>query len=109
MTNEELIVWLRSLKGLGWSSEAADRIEALTKERDEAEQQGYANAMEAERKLHEGRITKLEAELAIAMEALEWFRSPAFIQGPSPIDCLQTGIYKANATIAKLARGKDDR
>ena len=83
------------------------RAQARIKELEQAEQRGYANAMEAERKLHEGRITKLEAKLAIAMEALEWFRSPAFIQGPSPIDCLQTGIYKANATIAKLENHHD--
>lgn len=43
----------------------------------EAEQRGYANAMEAERKLHETRIEELEAErdalaekLAKALEAL---------------------------------------
>jgi hypothetical protein len=47
-----------------------------------------------------------EAKLAKAVEALEWFSSPAFIQGPSPIDCLQQGIYKANATLAKLKGDK---
>ena len=36
-----------------------------------AEQRGYANAMEAERKLHEGRIEALEAKLAKAVEALK--------------------------------------
>jgi hypothetical protein len=35
MTDEELIVWLRSLKGLGWTGEAAARIEALIAERDD--------------------------------------------------------------------------
>lgn len=56
--------------------------------------------------IHEDRIKPLEAKLAKAVEALEWFSSPAFIQGPSPIDCLQQGIYKANATLAKLKGDK---
>ena len=36
-----------------------------------AEQQGYASAMEAERKLHEARITDLEAKLEKAVEFAE--------------------------------------
>jgi chromosome segregation ATPase len=41
----------------------ADRIEALTAELTLAEQRGYSNAMEAERKLHEDRIDELEVSL----------------------------------------------
>jgi hypothetical protein len=36
-----------------------------------AEQQGYASAMEAERKRHEGRIEELEAQLAKAVNAID--------------------------------------
>jgi chromosome segregation ATPase len=70
MTDEELVKRLRSYakdQG-GWHNiddtceEAADRIEALTAELTLAEQRGYANAMEAERKLHEDRIKALTAE-----------------------------------------------
>jgi hypothetical protein len=50
--------------------DAADRIEALTAELTLAEQRGYANAMEAERKLHEDRIEELEAERDLATSAL---------------------------------------
>jgi hypothetical protein len=46
MTDAQLIAWLRSLKGLGWSNEAADRIEALIAERDAAETK-LAKAVEA--------------------------------------------------------------
>jgi septal ring factor EnvC (AmiA/AmiB activator) len=41
----------------------ANRIERLEAELITAEQRGYANAMEAERKLHEERIEELEAKL----------------------------------------------
>ena len=44
----------------------SDDLDELTK----AEQRGYANAMEAERKLHEDRIEQLERDLAKAVEAL---------------------------------------
>jgi hypothetical protein len=47
----------------------ASRIERLEAELIIAEQRGYANAMEAERKLHEERIEELEAKLAKAVEA----------------------------------------
>jgi hypothetical protein len=49
----------------------ASRIERLEAELIIAEQRGYANAMEAERKLHEGRIEKLEVKLAKAVGALK--------------------------------------
>jgi hypothetical protein len=48
----------------------ANRIERLEAELITAEQRGYANAMEAERKLHEGRIEELEAKLAKALDGL---------------------------------------
>jgi uncharacterized membrane protein YccC len=48
----------------------ANRIERLEAELIAAEQRGYANAMEAERKLHEERIEELEAKLAKALEGL---------------------------------------
>jgi hypothetical protein len=41
----------------------ANHIERLEAELITAEQRGYANAMEAERKLHEERIEELEADL----------------------------------------------
>jgi hypothetical protein len=37
MTDEELIETLRGRNGFGWTEDAADRIEQLVKERDEAE------------------------------------------------------------------------
>jgi hypothetical protein len=43
-----------------------------------------------------------EVQLAQAVEALQWFSSPAFVQGLTPMDCIQRGIYKANATLAKI-------
>jgi septal ring factor EnvC (AmiA/AmiB activator) len=49
----------------------ASRIERLEAELIIAEQRGYANAMEAERKLHEERIEELEAKLAKAVEELQ--------------------------------------
>lgn len=81
MTDEELIARLRgvTIKQHAYgaytlvpdplSSSAADRIEALvgeTGELWEAEQRGYANAMEAERKLHEDRIEALVKDLGKA-------------------------------------------
>jgi hypothetical protein len=47
----------------------ANRIERLEAELITAEQRGYANAMEAERKLHEGRIEELEAKIRAYFEA----------------------------------------
>jgi chromosome segregation ATPase len=41
-----------------------ERIEVLVKDRDEAEQRGYANAMEAERKLHEAALAAIARHLA---------------------------------------------
>lgn len=51
-------------------------VEYITKSRSDdlveaAEQRGYANAMEAERKLHDSRIEELEANLA---EQIEWVK-----------------------------------
>jgi predicted RNase H-like nuclease (RuvC/YqgF family) len=73
------------------------RIERLEAELIIAEQRGYANAMEAERKLHEERIEELEVKLAKAVEAL---------------DRIQDGSYgklaaKARTTLAEL-KGETD-
>ena len=46
-----------------------DAEAALEKVKREAEQRGYANAMEAERKLHEDRIEGLEKKLEKAVKA----------------------------------------
>ena len=48
------------------------------------------------------RIKELEANLAEAVGALEWFASPAFVSVGEPRDCIQRGIYKANDTLARL-------
>ena len=48
-----------------------DRIEELEVKLQDAEQRGYANAMEAERTLHENRIEELEAKLAKAVRLME--------------------------------------
>jgi hypothetical protein len=56
----------------GRALRAEFRMEILEAELIAAEQRGYANAMEAERKLHEERIEELEAKLAKAVDALDW-------------------------------------
>lgn len=76
----------------------ANRIEALTKERDAAEQRGYANAMEAERKLHEERIEELEAKLVKAVELLTLCRD-MFGEVASPSDPLSVML---NETLAEI-------
>ena len=53
MTDEALIAWLRSLKGLGWSNEAADRIEALIARADQAEA-ALAAQIEADAEIADG-------------------------------------------------------
>lgn len=69
MSDAELIAWLRSLKGLGWSSEAADRIEELKglsshkTEMIRIYQDGLREAND--------RIEELEAKLAKAVKAFE--------------------------------------
>ena len=68
MTDEALIAWLRSLKGLGWSNEAADRIESLIAERKAHEKEVVVwseNYAALERKLAEN-----EVRLGKAVEAL---------------------------------------
>lgn len=62
MTDEELIAWMRSLKGLGWSNEAADRIVELLEE-------GQVMADKLDKA--EIRIKRLEAKLAEAGKVLE--------------------------------------
>jgi hypothetical protein len=85
----------------------ANRIERLEAELITAEQRGYANAMEAERKLHEGRIEELEAKLAKAVEALEFYRSAINLR----IDCeityaMQEAHDNAETFLAEL-KGED--
>jgi flagellar biosynthesis/type III secretory pathway protein FliH len=53
------------------------RMEILEAELITAEQRGYANAMEAERKLHEERIEELEAKLKTAKEIGRAFEEDA--------------------------------
>lgn len=71
MTDEALIAWLRSLKGLGWSSEAADRIEALIAERDDAERREMVAGDKAVEYLD--RAEAAEAKLAKAVELLKLY------------------------------------
>jgi hypothetical protein len=59
------------------SLELYDHIKALTEELTVAEQRGYANAMEAERKLHEDRIEALTTERD---EQIEWVKRLADMQ-----------------------------
>jgi len=80
-----------------------DRIEELEVKLQDAEQRGYANAMEAERTLHENRIEELEAKLAKAVEALQFYRSAVNLR----IDCeithaMQEAHTHAEAFIAKI-------
>jgi hypothetical protein len=107
---------------------AAGRIERLEAELITAEQRGYANAMEAERKLHEERIEELEAKamkasnaallekrradeaegkLAKAVGALEFYRSAINLR----IDCeityaMQEAHDNAETFLAEL-KGED--
>jgi predicted nucleic acid-binding Zn-ribbon protein len=83
MTDAELIAWMRSLKGLGWSNEAADSIEALTEQltaarQDAKEAEAYAEELGREQKGWQeasvklmNKLTTSEAKLAKALEALE--------------------------------------
>ena len=58
-----------------WNTRA-DLVKERSDEVQAAEQRGYANAMEAERKLHEDRIEALEAKLAKAV----WLLTDAAVQ-----------------------------
>jgi len=64
------------------SLELYDHIKALTEELTVAEQRGYANAMEAERKLHEDRIEALTTERD---EQIEWVKRLADMQIASEV------------------------
>ena len=72
----------------------------------EAEQRGYANAMEAERKLHEDRIKELEADKAKLLKALKRAATVIFNHGNRH---MTQGISTAevdliDATISKIER-----
>ena len=78
MTDAELIARLRSnIFGTGTTMLAADRIEALIKERDEADdlaKAAFADGASNNIRLAETsyRVKWLEAKLAKAVEALQW-------------------------------------
>jgi uncharacterized coiled-coil DUF342 family protein len=93
MTDEALIAWLRSLKGLGWSNEAADRVEALIAERDEyhGEAMAYIEKWGAARKAQD----EAEAKLVKAVEALEYYAVEAL---PWEAD----DSLRARATLAEI-------
>jgi ParB-like chromosome segregation protein Spo0J len=110
MTDEELVKRLRSYakdQG-GWHNiddtceEAADRIEALTAELTLAEQRGYANAMEAERKLHEDRIEALTKERNALRSALNRIRPiPERILRGIPVRDLAETLAEADSALIK--------
>jgi hypothetical protein len=120
MTDKELTAFLRDLPFLR-AAKAADRIEqlvaineALTEELTVAEQRGYANAMEAERKLHEDRIEALTAERD---EQIEWVKRLADMQIASEVklatcekyrdayaECDRIGTQAVRDIEAKLAK-----
>jgi predicted enzyme involved in methoxymalonyl-ACP biosynthesis len=81
----------------------ANRIERLEAELIAAEQRGYANAMEAERKLHEERIEELEAKLAKAVELIALCRKMQ-TQVAHPKDPLMVLI---DTTLAELEGNTD--
>jgi hypothetical protein len=64
MTDEALIAWLRSLKGLGWSNESADRIEYLVERNKELALQLLAT---------QGQAAEAEAKLEKAVELLKLY------------------------------------
>lgn len=88
----------------------SDDLDELTK----AEQRGYANAMEAERKLHEDHIEQLEAKLAKAVEALHIINvldPEEQVSGCSP-DALRglVNLMGSNArTVLAELEAKDDQ
>jgi hypothetical protein len=82
------------------------RMEILEAELINAEQRGYANAMEAERKLHEGRIEELEAKLAKALDGLHEAES-----APEPdhhVPQFRHVMDIIGATLAELKGETDD-
>jgi hypothetical protein len=88
---------------------AADRIERLEAELITAEQRGYANAMEAERKLHEERIEELEAKLAKAVDALDWIGNHMVMSMALNEDHLCRMMKQcARTTLAELKGETDD-
>lgn len=86
-----------------WEYVRIDLVQAV-------EQRGYANAMEAERKLHEDRIEALTAKLAKAVLALEEIAGNGNAAGRNP----QLMAEIARATLAavtethKIKEGNQD-
>jgi chromosome segregation ATPase len=106
MTNEEVIARLREDDTDFWHCEAADRIEALTAELTLAEQRGYSNAMEAERKLHEDRIEALTEQLEAARADAK--EAEAYAEGLERDlkNCRMAQAVMDN-TVAELKRERD--
>jgi transcription elongation GreA/GreB family factor len=107
MSDNDLVKRLRGMDGDSMSiktlDEAADRIKELEAMLESAEQAGYANAMEAERKLHEDRIEELEAKLAKSVWRLEQMRDDRTgYRHPSHY------IRGAAVTLAELKGGRDE-
>jgi septal ring factor EnvC (AmiA/AmiB activator) len=106
MSDEELCKGLRLLCFIP-TTQAADRIEALTAELTLAEQRGYANAMEAERKLHEDRIEalteQLEAARADAKEA-EAYAEELEAMNKNQEAMIRQADRRGDALEAKLAK-----
>ena len=103
MTDEELIASLRG-KGFSFMQKAADRIEALTAELTLAEQRGYANAMEAERKLHEDLIEALTEQLEAARADAEEAEAYAEELARDLVKA-DNDINDRDAKLAKAVRG----
>ena len=121
MTDEELIARLR-LYGSKFHHEfghndAADRIEALTKERDAARQDAKAAEDELEMQEQEACMMEndyiklekerdaLEAKLAKAVEALD---EAVYLLDPDEKDMMrQAGVYRIVTTLAEIKGGND--
>lgn len=87
--------------------EAADRIEALTAELTLAEQRGYANAMEAERKLHEDRIQTLTEQLEAARADAK--EAEAYAEGlERDLKTCRMAQTVMDNTVAELERERDE-
>jgi len=107
MTDDELIARLRESQSYEWQDPiwetrlaAADRIEALTKERDEADdlaKAAFANGASNNIRLAETsyRVKWLEAKLAKAVEAAEQLASDA-------VPCVCNYCLEARATLAEI-------
>ncbi len=118
----------------GAAEDMIDRIEELEAKLEKAEQRGYANAMEAERKMHDDCIGELKTKLAKAVGLLEaWVNVAVFCTIEDGVCCcglditshgnpldhghvpVDHGAYvarglveKTDSTLAELTGGKDE-